>query len=294
MQRSLHHHKKNYLGLTINLAETNHISKDIFTVFSYTKHSLYDAAEQIIKMHDEKPLLLNEHYRCHPDIVSFSNEYYYGRKLTIATDETRLLHHPTLGTRIIWHHVKGKTVRAKSPYNEEEAERVVEEILKIFELVSSLRASVGVVTLFRAQSEMITEKLNKFQDIFEMDITIGTAHRFQGDEKDIVVFSPADSDGVKPGTLQWMQTTNQLLNVAVTRARSLFIIVGDQETCQQTAGPLKNLCDYVESRATDNHRIDSPIKQQMYEELKKTRYSNYSELQSERVLIDSHRLCSFC
>jgi len=252
-----------------SLADTHHISKDMFTALSYTKHSLYDAAEHIITDQNEQPLLLNEHYRCHPDIVSFSNEYYYGRKLTIATDETRLLHHPALNTRIIWHHIKGKTVHAKSPYNEEEAERVVEEILRNFELTTSLQASVGVVTLFRAQSEIITEKLNKFQDVFDMDITIGTAHRFQGDEKDIIIFSPAVSDGVKPGTLQWVQTTNQLLNVAVTRARSLFIIVGDQEVCRQTTGPLKNLCEYVESRITINQRIDSPVQKQIYEALKK-------------------------
>jgi superfamily I DNA and/or RNA helicase len=252
-----------------NLAVTHHISELVFKNYSYTKHSLYDLAEQTIQLHDEQPFLLNEHYRCHPDIVSFSNEYYYGRKLTIATDETRLLQHPSFDTRIIWYHIKGKTVHTKSPYNEEEAERVAEEILRIHELVSSLDASIGIVTLFRAQTEIITEKLNKFQDILETDITIGTAHKFQGDEKDIILFSPAVSDGVKPGTLHWVQTTNQLLNVAVTRARSLFIIVGDQDVCRQTTGPLRNLSDYVEMRRTNKGSIDSPTKKILFEEMKK-------------------------
>jgi len=254
-----------------SLAMAHHISEELFADISYAKHSLYDFAERIIQTHNEQPLLLNEHYRCHPDIASFSNEYYYKRKLTIATDETRLLHHPLLHRRILWYHVKGKTVHTKSPYNEEEAERVVEEVLKILEMVSSLHASIGIVTLFRAQTEMIAEKLHTFQDIFEFDITIGTAHRFQGDEKDIIVFSPAVSEGIKPGTLHWIQTTNQLLNVAVTRARSLFIIVGDLEVCRQTTGPLKNLSDYVETRTTNNWRINSPTKQILYDELKKHR-----------------------
>jgi len=251
------------------LAAKHHLAEEWFTDFSYTKHSLYDLAERILHAHNEQPLLLNEHYRCHPDIVSFSNEYYYGRKLTIATDETRLLQHPSLNTRIVWHQVKGKTVHAKSPYNEEEAEKVVEEILKILEIVTPLNASVGIVTLFRAQTEMITEKLNTFQDVYETNITIGTAHKFQGDEKDIIVFSPAVSEGVKPGTLHWIQTTSQLLNVAVTRAKSLFIIVGDQEICTQNAGPLKNLSDYVKTRMMNNGVFDSPTKQILYEELKK-------------------------
>lgn len=251
------------------IAVAHHVSEELFNDLSYTKHSLYDLAEQILKTHGKQPLLLNEHYRCHPDIVSFSNEYYYGKKLTVATDPTRLLQHPSLHNRIIWHQIKGKTAHTKSPYNEEESERVAEEILRLLEMASSLKASIGIVTLFRAQSEMIAEKLNKFQGIFESDITIGTAHRFQGDEKDIIVFSPAVSEGVKPGTLHWIQTTNQLLNVAVTRARSLFIVVGDQEACKHTTGPLKNLSDYVETLRANNDKIDSPAKQLLYDELKK-------------------------
>ncbi len=251
------------------LASKNRISEQTHDRFSYVKHSLYDCCEQLIRTYNDAPLLLNEHYRCHPDIVSFSNQYYYGQKLTIATDETKLLQHPSFHPRVLWHQVKGRTIHTKSPYNEEEAEKVIEELLKIIELVSPMNASIGIVTLFRAQSEIITEKFKKFQEALETNLTIGTAHRFQGDEKDIIIFSPAVSEGVKPGTLQWIQTTRQLLNVAVTRARSLFIIIGDQEICRQTTGPLRNLYDYVNTMNTKILKTDSPIKMILYEEAKK-------------------------
>lgn len=251
------------------LAVQHNLAEEWFTGFSYTKHSLYALAERIVKVNDEHPVLLNEHYRCHSDIISFSNEYYYERKLTIATDETRLLFHPSIPTRIAWYQVKGKTVHAKSPYNQEEAEKVVEEILKIIGVTTQADVSLGVVTLFRAQTEMIAEKLNTFQGIYDTSITIGTAHRFQGDEKDIIVFSPAISEGVKPGTLHWIESTSQLLNVAVTRARSYLIVVGDRDTCTQTIGPLNNLAEYVETRMMNSGPFDSPIKQRFYKELKK-------------------------
>jgi superfamily I DNA and/or RNA helicase len=251
------------------LVATAHLAEEWFTKFSYTQHSLYDFAERITRRNREEPVLLNEHYRCHSDIISFSNDYYYGRKLTIATDETRLLHHPSITTRILWHHVKGRTMHTKSPYNEQEAEKVVEEILKILGMTPPLAASVGVVTLFRAQTEIIAQKLQMFQDIYDTNIVIGTAHRFQGDEKDIIVFSPAVSDEVKPGTLHWIQTTNQLLNVAVTRARSLFIIVGDHEVCLHTSGPLKQLAEYTDTIVRQNIGFDAPHKQRFYEELQK-------------------------
>jgi superfamily I DNA and/or RNA helicase len=251
------------------LAITHQLSEELFTLLSYTTHSLYDFTEHLMVQNTQHPVLLNEHYRCHPDIISFSNEYYYDKKLTIATDESRLIQHPTLEKRILWHHVKGKTVRSESPYNEEEAERIVEETLQMLSLGSAADVTVGIVTLFRAQCEIIIEKLQKFQDLFTKTITVGTAHRFQGDEKDIILFSPAISDGVKSGTLQWIQTTSQLINVAVTRARSLFIIIGDQETCKNTTGPLKNLSDYVELATANPKTIDSPTKEILYHELKK-------------------------
>ena len=246
------------------LASTHHLPAEIYAIFSYTKHSLYDYAEHIIHTQGKQPLLLNEHYRCHPEIVSFSNEFYYKQKLMIATDETTLLHHPLFPTKILWRQVKGNTIHSKSPYNEEEAEKVIEELLKLNETAFTFHASVGVVTLFRAQTELILEKLKPFKDIIDIDITIGTAHRFQGDEKDIILFSPAVSEGIKPGTLQWIQTTNQLLNVAVTRARSLFIIIGDQQKCRQTTGPLRNLSDYVDSLTTQSLNTDAQIKKTLF------------------------------
>jgi len=115
------------------------------------------------------------------------------------------------------------------------------------------------------------EKLALFQDVYNHKITVGTAHRFQGDEKDIIIFSPAVSEGVKPGTLHWIQTTNQLLNVAVTRARSLLIIVGDQEQCMEHPGPLKNLAQYVQTRNTHESVFTSAPKHCFYEALKKQR-----------------------
>ena len=251
------------------LALRYQLSEELFTLLSYTTHSLYDFTEHLMMQNTKHPVLLNEHYRCHPDIISFSNEYYYDKKLTIATDESRLLQHPAFEKRILWYHVKGKTIRSESPYNVEEAERIVEETLKMLSLGSTAEVTLGIVTLFRAQCEIIIEKLQKFQDLFTKNITVGTAHRFQGDEKDIILFSPAISDGVKSGTLQWIQTTSQLINVAVTRARSLFIIVGDQEVCNNTTGPLKNLRDYVELTTANPNTIDSSTKEILYHELKK-------------------------
>ena len=99
-----------------SIASEKHV-ENLFLDFSYTKNSLYDLAERTIKTKNEQPILLNEHYRSHPDIITFSNEYFYDRKLNILTDQNKLIHDQFLKKRISWVNVKGRTVDSKSPYN---------------------------------------------------------------------------------------------------------------------------------------------------------------------------------
>ena len=135
----------------------------------------------------------------------------------------------------------------------------------------NLKKSFGIVTLFRAHRELIADMINKSKELKNMDITVGTTHRFQGDEKDIIIFSPAISQGIKQTTLNWIHTTTQLLNVAITRARSVLIIVGDKKRCYETGGLLKNLAEYVESKKQLEVNFDSPIEEKLFKKLIKER-----------------------
>jgi superfamily I DNA and/or RNA helicase len=50
-------------------------------------------------------------------------------------------------------------------------------------------------------------------------LTIGTVHTFQGAESDIMVFSPVVAEGVNLRAAEWISKKEELLNVALTRAR---------------------------------------------------------------------------
>lgn len=242
------------------LAEYHHI-EHLFCTFSYTKFSLYDLMEKLLISQGKQPILLNEHYRSHQDIIEFSNEYYYEKKLNIATDTSRLLPDTIIHQRVIWYHIEGETNRSPSPYNDEEANAVVEQILKLVnnnQRCYKKNISIGVVTLFRAQAERISEKIAGSDQCKNMDITIGTAHKFQGDEKDVIFFSPAVSHGVKDGTLYWIRSTKQLVNVAVTRARSLFVVIGDRQVCSNALGPLHDLVTYIKKKE-DEYKLQMKI-----------------------------------
>ena len=249
------------------VASENKIS-GLYLDYAYSKNSLYDITERIIKSKNKTPKLLNQHYRSCRDIISFSNEYFYEKKLNIMTDEDKLISNSIYPRGVKWIDVQGKTNQTKSPSNKEEAIEII-KILKSFHKSKLKKISFGVVTLFRAQMDLIADMIKKTKELEKMDITVGTTHRFQGDEKDIIIFSPAISQGIKQTTLNWIHTTSQLLNVAITRARSVLIIVGDKKKCNEAGGFLKSLLEHAESRKELDIDFDSPIEEKLFKQLTK-------------------------
>jgi len=39
-------------------------------------------------------------------------------------------------------------------------------------------------------------------------LTVGTAHRFQGDERDVMIFSPVVTEGMAPRLVRWVANTD--------------------------------------------------------------------------------------
>ena len=241
----------------------------LFLDFSYSKNSLYDLAERTIIDRNELPILLNEHYRSHRDIITFSNEFFYENKLNIHTDENKLISNKYVKKRVSWIDVKGKTIRFKSSYCIEEADEII-NVLKKLQRLDVNNISIGIVTLFKAQMDLIIDKIKRHNlfEINNVDVTVGTTHRFQGDEKDIIIFSPAVSDGIKQKTINWIHSTNQLINVAITRARSELIIVGNKKICSEAGGVLKELVDYIDTKKESEIIFDSNMEERFYNSLK--------------------------
>ena len=204
---------------------------------SYISHSLYDLGERSIGFHPGA-ILLNEHYRSDPRIITFSNEEFYGNQLIVKTDLTRMGYQKDYLNKCggaYWLNVEGDFHRPPngSAYNVEELKQIASIVPQ---LISALNrdgyqsATIGIVTPFRAQETKIREWLVRtFPG--NSRIKSGTAHQFQGDECDIILFSPVLSTGIPEGTLNWLEQTYNLLNVAITRPRVSLVILGDFNFC---------------------------------------------------------------
>ncbi|MBK8979638.1 MAG: AAA family ATPase [Planctomycetes bacterium] len=90
---------------------------------------------------------------------------------------------------------------------------------------------VGVATPYSAQARLIRRALHNEPDLAE-HVVVGTVHRFQGDERRVMLIDLVDSYGIFWPGLFLTGTSNEdkgvrLLNVAVTRAREALIFIAN-------------------------------------------------------------------
>lgn len=209
----------------------------------YSVNSLYDLAAGV----GEAGHIVNlrDHHRSHGDIIEFSNRIFYGGKLRVATKYTQLRRPANHRPGVVWEDIRGETIRPNNggAQNPHEALAVVSALEDLL-VRRAYGGSVGVVTPFRAQAQLIQSHVAQHPELSRLgekaDLLVDTVHRFQGDERDVMIFSPVVSNGVTPGALNFLRGNGNLFNVAITRARGLLHVIGDRSTAS-TCG-----VDYLE------------------------------------------------
>ncbi|MBA2282201.1 MAG: DNA2/NAM7 family helicase, partial [Acidimicrobiia bacterium] len=153
---------------------------------------------------------LDEHFRSVPHLISFSARRFYDDRVLVAT---------------------------RNPVNEsEDAVEVVrvgpgEEVAAAVDLIAALvaagRRSIGAVSPFRESADALEAALvERFspEQIVEAGLRAGTAHSFQGGERDHVVVVLGLSADDPANRWRFVEDPN-LFNVLVTRARHRLTVV---------------------------------------------------------------------
>ncbi|MDQ0268456.1 AAA domain-containing protein [Cytobacillus purgationiresistens] len=204
--------------------------------------------------------LLKEQRRMHPDISAFTNKHIY---YSLVGD------HPSVGT-------KRNDIADRKPFSKLASILVdssgagqycmkeknshsrinIWQLLLAFQLVHEAylegNRSIGYVTPYRSQALLMEQFL---QEVYEMelqsaDITSATVHRFQGSEREVMIFDSVDSTPQeRPGMLLIGKDSDRLLNVAITRTKGKFIHISDLSFIQSRVSKNKIL------RALAEHQL---------------------------------------
>lgn len=199
--------------------------------YDYIKNSVYKTFLACDAVSDE--ILLSYHYRCHKNIIEFNNKKYYNGRLNIKSKVES--ERPLVFTEFSRSEAD---IRNTSP---QEAEYIVDFVRK------NPNKKIGVITPFVNQKRLIQSML----DLYKLkDVSCGTVHAFQGDEKDVILFSLALTDKTANSTYNWLKGNKELLNVATSRAKEQLILLSDNEQlarlhATQEDDDLYELVEYV-------------------------------------------------
>lgn len=216
-------------------------------------NSAYAAAERA----SAEPLLLDEHYRCHPDIANAASSLFYGGRWTVLTDSRG--RPSTGGAAVVGVDVRGTPARGasgRSWINQEEADQIADEVGELLRVLPG-HATIGVVAPFAAQAQLIARQVtDRFGELGESRFLSATVHKFQGRQRDVMLFSLTARGKPARSAMAWLNKQPELWNVAITRARSHLYLVGDLELWQSSSRVVGGLLATDPPRTGSGHWDD--------------------------------------
>ena len=276
--------------------------KDIYpSKTRYCDISLYKSAENSL---NHKPILLANHYRSEDQIIALCNRAFYGGQLKIMTtlDYSRYPRSLPLGAH--WIDCEGEVFKhpGGSRINQAEVRLVNEVFQDVLQKISGTNLSIGVVTPYSRQQDAIHEVISQStpaESLEKHNVKILTAHKFQGSEKDIMIFSLVLTSRGNGNSDRWYNIYPQILNVALSRAKYLLYIVGDKDFCYGRTGVLKKLVQtYDELKKQEkaeeyslHEKFDTPTERFLFQKLQEVdfeslRYKLIPKLVVKRYTLD--------
>lgn len=183
--------------------------------------------------------MLDVQYRMHPVIGQLVSDLFYGGRLKHGGDpasyERIAACEPYAGSPLVVLDTAGLTTcqpgsGGQSRINVSTAALCVDLARRA---VRTGAAHVAIITPYVDQARAIRAHLKeRTADAREAEhIECSTVHRFQGQERDVVILDTVDAEPMKPGVLLSERgihsTAQNLINVAISRARGKLIVVAD-------------------------------------------------------------------
>ena len=220
-------------------------------MWRFRTNSMFDIANY----YSMKPVLLDEHFRSLPPIINFSNKEFYGNRIRVMKQDN-----PNEKVLEIVQ-VPDGTVDFDATRNLPEIEAVVKRVHEI--IVDNEKddpdnpITIGIISPFRAQVEQLKISIGKVISDYMLEkhkVEIGTAHTFQGDERDVILISWAFANNSFPQSLTFLQKPN-LFNVAITRAKKQMINFVSKDFTDLPEGLFRSYLSYIKEFEDKHQKI---------------------------------------
>ncbi|WP_104761796.1 DEAD/DEAH box helicase [Helicobacter cetorum] len=170
---------------------------------------------------------LKEHFRCNKWIMNVANELVYHNEMINckqeSTSNVRPLEFISHNHQKDSHNVNEGEIEEMINFIENKREGVYKK-LGLNE--DEYYQNIGIITPFVNQEIAIKERLKEYSDL-----EIGTVHKFQGSEKKIILFSSVyNTNDTDAKNFFFNSTDASMINVAITRAKEVFVLFGNKET----------------------------------------------------------------
>lgn len=217
------------------------------------RNSMFERLHALALINSSPQLIhtLTTQGRMHASIGAFASRAYYDNMLDIVPlphqtgtlSWRNLNHQDALQTFLTQHRmmcvdVNPTTHPRNNRINTDEAQMVSRIVSAYRDLYRQNHrewndgADIGIIVPFRAQIAAIRNALDGIAD----NITIDTVERYQGSQRQVIIFSTTISQRYQLSLLSDENSSNidRKLNVAVTRSREQFILVGNTRLLEQT------------------------------------------------------------
>ncbi|KAH9959442.1 P-loop containing nucleoside triphosphate hydrolase protein [Russula dissimulans] len=193
--------------------------------------------------------------RSHPSIIAWSNRYFYEDRMreyanTYITYD--LVHSnvlPKKGLPVVFHGVRGSEEHTKwspSSFNILEASIIRDYCVKLTADPERkiYPEEIRVLALYKAQVRAIRELLRAAE---LSDIAVGSIEQFQGQERKVIILATTRNEESHPRKGLGFVVNRQYMNVAITRAQALLIVIGDPEVLGKDE-LWRTFLEYINSR----------------------------------------------
>ena len=256
---------------TLEAEETNNSLKDIHLLSC--ANSLFERLILTERAAGRTDFIgtLHKQGRMHPDIADFANRKFYAREqlecVPLAHQLEQTLNYNEASEdetddvlkahRMIFIPSKPcRQLNISEKVNTEEARIITDLIRRLHRQLGNNfdpQKSVGVIVPYRNQIAMIRKEIEKLGIPELEEISIDTVERYQGSQRDIILYSFTiqsryQLDFLTANTFyEDGQPIDRKLNVAITRARKQLILTGNEQTLRHNQ-LFAELIDYIKEK----------------------------------------------